>query len=129
MKRSSIKTLTGFGLALVLMLTAQALVAESCTQQSELAAADKAGIQQAAQHFSQIVISGNWQALQASAIPSLAADFSGVGSAIAELAPKISGAHSDTDFLYLFDATDAKTTLAQAQFFCGLFNAPIHVTF
>ncbi len=129
MTRPSIKLHLGFCLGLVLTLTSPALVAESCTQQSELAAADKAGIQQAAQHFSQVVISGNWQALQASAIPSLAADFSGVGSAVAELAPKITGAHSTTDFLYLFDATDAKTTIAQAQFFCGLFNAPIHVTF
>ena len=98
-------------------------------QQSELSATDKAGIQQTAQRFSQSVVAGNWQPLQADAIPSLAGDFNGVSFAIADMAPKVAGAHSTTDFLYLLDATDAKQTLSQAQFFCGLFNAPVHVTF
>lgn len=132
MTRFSTKTLAGLAFAGLLGTMGAAtprLAAESCQQQSELAPADKAALQQTAQRFSQTVIAGNWQALQAEAIPSLSADFTGVSFAVAELAPKIAGAHSTTDFLYLLDATDAKAALPQAQFFCGLFNAPIHVTF
>lgn len=125
MRRFAIYSL---GLALALA-GGQALSGESCQQQSELAPADKAGIQQAAQRFSQAVIAGNPQQMQSDAIPSLQADFSAITASVQDIAPKVAGAHSTTDFLYLLDATDAKTTLAQAQFFCGLFNAPIHVTF
>lgn len=117
-----------FGFVLTLAAS-QMLVGESCLQQSELAPADKTAMQQTAQRFSQAVIAGNAQVMQSEAIPSLAADFLSVTAAVQEVSPKVAGGHSTVDFLYLLDASDAKAPLPQAQFFCGLFNAPIHVTF
>src|SRR5579872_6000285 len=116
-------------LGLALAAASHTLVGESCLQQSELAPADKNGMQQTAQRFSQAVIAGNAQVLQSDAIPSRAADFAGVSAGVQEVAPKLAGGHSTTDFLYLLDASDAKEPIPQAQFFCGLFNAPIHTTF
>lgn len=114
-----------------LLLTVFALglpvLAQECKMGSDLDAATKQALDTTAQNYYQMTASGNLTALQQSAIPSVASDFGGIQSAISERKADF-GPTATVQGAYELDAPGTGP-IARAEFFCGIFNSPDHVTF
>lgn len=91
----------------------------ACVTESQMSAAQRAILDQAARTLAANVVSGDSSAVKAQTIAAVAARFSGVADSIASVSPSIQHATITTDALYLLDATDL-TIPTDAQFFCGL---------
>ena len=83
-------------------------LAETCVTQSQMAAADRTSIANAAQALALYVQSNDQSALRGSTIPEFATNFSGIGGVASDTAPKLAGDTSKTEQVYLLDATDNK---------------------
>jgi hypothetical protein len=81
--------------------------------------AQRESLQNAARTLAMQVESGDDAAIQASTIPAVAADFSGIRSSIDYLRPLVQQAVITVDGLYLLDASGDPAGEAQTDFYCG----------
>lgn len=102
-------------------------VAQDCKMGSDLDPSAKQVIDSTAQKYYQMAASGNLTELQQSAIGSVASDFSGIQSVVDERKADF-GSGSTVRNTYQLDAPGTGP-IARAEFFCGIFNSPDHVTF
>lgn len=120
-------------LAVVLGLMTVAGRAETCTTQSQMAAADRDALAAAGRSFAQMVQADNTAGLQAQTISQYAQNFQGIASAITATAPKLAGASFIVESVYLLDASNLKSnsdgSVSTAQFFCALNNSPSDTSF
>ncbi len=93
--------------------------AAACTTQSQLTAAQRANLINAARTMLGQVQSGDVQALQANTIPAVAADFNGIRSSIEYLKPLVQSATITVDELYVLDASGDPAGAPRTDFFCG----------
>jgi hypothetical protein len=93
--------------------------AVSCTTQSQMTAADRSSLADAAKRLGALVQSGDSSALKAQTIPSVAEHFDGIAAAIDSASPLIERGTLTVESLYLLDATDLRGTEDETQFFCG----------
>jgi hypothetical protein len=114
-------------------LVAPAALAETCTTQSAMPAADRAAIATAAQALAALVKAGDTAALKAAADADLAKDSNGLQYLIGTTAPRLTAAALTLDSIYLLDATTTKPAIdgatTSAQFFCSLNNSTMEVEF
>jgi hypothetical protein len=101
--------------------------AVSCTTQSQMNAAQRRQLRQAAFMLAVDAKEGNASAMQSQAIPMLAGHFQGIADSVQNLQPDLSNATLTVDNLYLLDATDL-TQPTEADFFCGINNSNLLVT-
>ncbi len=110
----------GFWIALSFMaffpLTARA---QSCQTSSDLEAAPRAAIAAAGQHFFDMAVKGDVAWLRQNAIPSLAADFSGIETTVKDHQQDLAGVPGIVKTIFLLDGT---TPVAHAEFYCGVFG-------
>ncbi len=123
MHRRFVRFLIGL-LPLALGVAAYAL---SCTTESQMTAAQRGALGQAALALANNVQSGNLAALQAETLPAVAAKFSGIASSVQAVQPFLPHATLTADSLYLLNATSLTTT-QEAQFFCGVPGSQLIVT-
>ncbi|MHB1020979.1 MAG: hypothetical protein ACYC46_06710 [Acidobacteriaceae bacterium] len=120
-------------MALALWLAAPAVRAETCTTQSQMAAADRDALAATGRSFAQLVQANNAAGLQGQTIPQYAQNFQGIASAISATAPKLAGASFIVESVYLLDASNLKVnsdgSMPTAQFFCALNNSPSDTSF
>jgi hypothetical protein len=110
-------------LAGLMVLMPCALLAQSCTTQAAMTAADRDGLAQAAQSFARLVQANDAAGVRAATIPQYAQNFDGIAGGISSIAPKLAGATlGDSPALYLLDAS-SNTVAADTQFFCTPANA------
>lgn len=104
------------------------LVAESCTTQSQMSAADRSGLTASALGFAAKVQANDAAGIKASTIPQYAQSFDGIASAISATALKISGDTLSATGLYLLDAS-SNTAVKDVQFFCSLNSTAAEAVF
>ncbi len=113
------KFVPALSIAASLALFAPPVMATSCTTQGQMNATQRTALMQTAQNLMGDVQSGNMQALQASTLPAVASDFSGIAASATALKPQVATATITVDALYDLDASSDAAGQAQTQFFCG----------
>lgn len=101
--------------------------AEDCKMGSDLDAATKSALDNAAQKYYSLAASGNTAELKEDSIPAVAADFSSIESVISERKADF-GTSATVRNTYELDAP-GNGPIARAEFFCGIFNSPDRVAF
>ena len=93
--------------------------AQSCQTSSDLEAPPRSAITAAGQHFFDMAAKGDVASLRQSAIPSLAADFSGIETTVKDHQQDLTGVQGIVKAVFLLDGT---TPVAHAEFYCGVFG-------
>ncbi len=119
-----IRTLLGGSL----LLWSSFAFAETCSTSSEMDAATKSSLQQAASSYFSYVTQGNAQSIAMNAIPDIAANVAGIQGLLQEHQPNLQGASGSPRNTYLLEA-GGTAPLDRAEFFCGVFNSPAKVGF
>jgi hypothetical protein len=94
-------------------------LAASCKTESQLTAAERAGLVSATHSITAAVQSGNVNALQADTIPAVASDFGGIASSVQELAPMVQKATITINNVYALDASTEPAGAPTTDFYCG----------
>ena len=107
---------------IVLVFSAASGWAETCQSGNDLDAATKTALTTAATRNFDLIAKGDVASLRQNAIPSLAADFSGIEGKVKESQPALASAKATarTPFLLVAEGTAA---LPRAEFFCGVFGS------
>ena len=106
---------------LILVFTAPGL-AQSCTTADDMDAGTRSAILTTARRLFDFAARGDSASLRQSSIPSLAANFSGIESAIKDNQPVFSTAQANPRPPFLLKA-EGTTPLERAEFLCGVFGA------
>jgi hypothetical protein len=115
------KKFASLGAALVLALAASS-VAETCQSGADLDAGTRTALTTAAMRDYDLIAKGDAASLKQSAIPGLAADFSGIEGKVKESAPALAGVKpvARSPFLLVAEGT---ADIPRAEFFCGVFGS------
>jgi len=97
------------------------LRAQTCQTSSDMEAATKTAITNAAQRYFGMVVKNDSVSLKQSSIPSLAADFSGIESLIQARQQDLAGAQATVKNAFLLDNEKGDPT-TRAEFYCGVFG-------
>ncbi len=125
-KDSFWRTCLSIGLA---TLSSTSAFAVTCTTQAQMNDAARAQIVQSAKQLATRIEANDVQGVKAATIPSVAANFAGIAQSVQAISPGLANATVTIDAVYGLDASDAKTTEDEAQFFCGAADPATHVTF
>ena len=117
-----------FALTLLIPLT-PALLAQTCSSGSDLDAATRTAIDNAATQYLNMSKNGDVAGLKANAIPAITGDFSSIEQAVVTNKQYLSQGNATISATYLLDASDAKAPLARADFYCGIYNSPDRLSF
>ena len=93
--------------------------AASCKTESQMTAADRDALSNAARSLIRSVQNGDVQSLQANTIPQVASDFGGIAQSVQALKPLVQPATITIDNLYFLDASTEAPGAARTEFFCG----------
>ncbi len=102
--------------------------AQNCDMGDDIDPAVRTAVQQTAQRYFQMAARGDSASLKQNAIPSLAADFSGIQYSLNENKANLTGATAEVQGTYLLTNPSAAAN-GRAEFFCGIFNSPDRVSF
>ena len=94
-------------------------MAASCTTQAEMTAQQRDALSSEARAVLGQMQTGDMLSLKANTLPSVAADFSGIASAIQGFSPLLHNATITVDDLYLLDNSTAPAGVSRVDFFCG----------
>lgn len=106
-------------LLLVLAFSPLSLLAQSCQTSGEMDEATRGAITAAGQRYFAMIAKGDSASLKQHAIPSLAADFSGIETTIKDHQQDLVGAQGTVKSIFLLDGS---TPVPHAEFFCGVFG-------
>lgn len=95
--------------------------AQTCQTSSDMDAAARAAITNAAQRYFDMAAKGDTASLKQNAIPSLASDFSGIESLLKERQPDLAGAQATVKNSFLLDNGQAQPG-QRDEFYCGVFG-------
>jgi hypothetical protein len=103
------------------LLVLAAATAQSCATADDMESATRAALVTTAQHYFELAARGDTGALKQRAIASVAADFSGIETAIKDNQANLAGTQAAPrpPFLLTQDGTE---TLERAEFLCGVFG-------
>lgn len=107
---------------LLLLALSSPLIAQSCLTTSDMDEATHNGIVAAANRYFLMAARGDSASLQQNAIPSLAANFSGIVAVIKDNQDKLAGAQAVPRPPFLLKA-DSVAPLDRAEFLCGVFGS------
>jgi hypothetical protein len=105
----------------LLAIAAATARAESCLTSSDMDAATRSALTNSALHYFDLMAKGDAASLRTSAIPSLAADFSGVESTVKESQAALAEVKGTARPPFLLEA-EGTAPIARAEFFCGVFG-------
>ncbi len=114
---------------LLMLALACGLPAQTCDIGSEIDPPTTTAIEAAAKQFFNMSAQGDVAGLKAGAMPEIAGSFAGIEQAV--VTNKLffaQGQPSDTR-IFVLDASDSKTALPHADFYCGIYNSPDRVGF
>lgn len=112
----------GFFLSIVLVVP-RVLPAQTCSTGSDLDAAAKSAIDNAAMQYLQMSKNGDVAGLKTNAIPQLTSDFGSIEQAVVTNKPYLAEGQATIAGTYLLDASQAKAPLPRAEFYCGIYNS------
>ena len=117
----SLGLLLNYAVLLLLTFSASQARAESCLTSTDMDAATRSALTTAATRYFDTVARGDAASLKQNAIPSLAADYSGVEATVKANQPALTGTKGTPRPPFLLEAEGA-APLARAEFFCGVFG-------
>ena len=103
--------------------------AQVCFNGPDLEAATKNAIEGAARRYLDMSVHGDVAGLKANAIPAITGDFSAIEQAVVTNKEFLAGGQPAITGTYLLDASQAKATLARADFYCGIYNSQDRIGF
>jgi len=105
-----------------LCLTLSGLIhAQTCLTASEMDEPARIALENTAKRYFDMAVRGDAAALKQNAIPSLAANFSGIETAITDSQPDLTGAHATPASPFLLQI-EGSAALERAEFLCGVFG-------
>jgi len=116
-----------FALLLMALWSSNAF-AQSCDSGTDLNAATKSAIENAAQRYFSMSAQGDVAGLKANAIPAVAGSFSGIEQAVVDNKKYFAEGQPTVTGTYLLDASQLKAA-QRADFYCGIYNSPQRVGF
>jgi hypothetical protein len=108
-------------LALVILTLTVATAAQTCLSGEDVDPATKTALENTARRYFEMVAKGDVASLRQNAIPSVAADFSGIEAAVKDNQANFSGAQATVRPPYVLQA-EGKDALQRAEFLCGVFG-------
>lgn len=93
--------------------------AASCLTQSQMTAAQRDALSNAAKAMLVQMQNGNSQGLQANTLPAVASDFSGIAASVQNLKPLMQNATLTVDNVYILDASTQQAGATTTDFYCG----------
>ena len=118
----------GFVILLAIPFVPFAL-AQTCFNGPDLDAPTKNAIESAARKYLDMSAHGDVAGLRANAIPAIAGDFGSIEQAVVTNKQFLAGGQPAITGTYVLDASQAKTTLPRADFYCGIYNSPDRIAF
>jgi hypothetical protein len=117
-------------LPILLIVAAGALPAQAvtCATQSQMTAAQRDPIVQAARTLGSDIQAGNANGVRQATIASVAAQFDSIAGSIQAISPQIQGAALTLSAVYSLKAEDLKSTQEETQFFCSVAGSSLIVT-
>jgi hypothetical protein len=110
-------------LSILLLVGATILPSEafaaSCLTQSQMTAAQRDSLSNAAKAMLSQMQRGDVQGLQANTLPAVAADFSGIAASVQNLKPQMQNAALTVENVYILDASTQEAGATRADFYCG----------
>jgi hypothetical protein len=107
-----------------LLLAVGAAPAEVCTTQSQMAAADRDALANAARALAVKVQANDVSGLRAATVAEYAKDFAGIGDVVGSTSARVKGGSLTVEQIYLLDGSQLKRAAdgaaPDAQFFCSL---------
>jgi hypothetical protein len=119
----------GIVLIAAVLLISNASAQTCASSGADLDAATKSAIDGAARQYFDMSARGDVAGLKANAIPPVASDFGGIEQAVITNKQFLAGGQPTVTGTYLLDASQAKGSLARADFYCGIYNSPDRVGF
>jgi hypothetical protein len=104
-----------------MVFSASIMRAETCLTSTDMDAATRTALTSTAVRYFDLIAKGDTASLRRSAIPNLAADFSGIEGTIKENQPALTGTRATARPPFLLEA-EGTATIPRAEFFCGVFG-------
>jgi hypothetical protein len=104
------------------MCVASNAIAENCVTSNDMDPATKSAMLAAGQHYFDLLSRGDANSLRQASIPSLAADFAGIETAVKDNQAALSGAKAAARPAFLLEAQGSQSS-GRSEFFCGVFGA------
>jgi len=104
------------------LVAASAMLAQTCLSSADMDAATKTALENTARRYFDMTSKGDVFNLKQNAIPSLAANFSGVEAAVVDNKAAFTGAQANPRPPFLLKA-EGSAPLPHAEFLCGVFGA------
>ena len=105
----------------VVTFSGSSALAENCLTSSDMDAATRSALTNAGLRYFDLIAKGDAASLRQSAIPSLAADFSGIEGTVKENQAALGGSKASARPPFVLEATGT-ATFPRAEFFCGVFG-------
>jgi hypothetical protein len=109
------------GVVVILILFALPTSAQSCQTSSDLDEATRSAITATGQRYFDMAARGDTASLRQNAVASLAADFSGIETAIKDHEKDLAAAKTTLKSLFVLEV-DGSGPLAHGEFYCGIFG-------
>jgi hypothetical protein len=117
----------GLGLlVLALMCSAQA---QTCYVGPEIDGITAKAVESAAQQYFNMSAQGDVAGLRTNAIPEIAGNFAGIEQAVVSNRLYFAEGQPSEARIFVLDASESKTALPQAEFYCGIYNSADRVGF
>jgi len=104
-------------------------ISQTCSSGPDLDAAAKSAIDSAAQRYFSMSAQGDVAGLKTNAIPALAGNFGAIEQAVVDNKKFLAEGQPSVAGTYLLDASQSKSTLQRADFYCGIYNSADRVVF
>jgi hypothetical protein len=108
-------------IALAVIGSAAAALAETCTMASDMDAASRTALVTAGQRYFDFMAKGDMTSLRQAAIPSLASDFSAIEATVKDNQAALAGSKATARPPFLLEATGT-APIPRAEFYCGVFG-------
>ncbi len=108
---------------LLLFLASLPLTAQTCASGADMDPAAKSALESAGQQFFGLIARGDIAGMKQNSIPSLAASFSAIETAMNDNKPMYAGAQATPRGVYQLDAPGT-AAIARAEFLCGVWGTP-----
>jgi len=114
---------------LLLLAVAGGSQAQTCFTGSEIDAPTAKAVEAAAQKYYGMSAKGDVTGLKANAMPEVAGNFAGIETAVVANQPYFAGETPSDVRTFVLDASELKTALQRADFYCGIYNSAGRVVF
>ncbi|MGA2020540.1 MAG: hypothetical protein ABSH02_08125 [Candidatus Sulfotelmatobacter sp.] len=111
----------GFATLTAMLSCGTTAIAENCTIANDMDAATRTALTTAGQRYFDLLAKGDSNSLRQAAIPSLAADFSGIETTVKDNQSALAGSKATARPPFLLEA-DGTAPIARAEFYCGVFG-------